>query len=171
LTSTAMAIQMSRPEREGGAVERVGEPGFWSLVLLQYRRVKPKGATGLAFETWDPSNQFLLETPTLRLVIRSDCLNSQANGGAPLQVEAADSNLSCPPGRVPHVCAGVAGALHGLNKMGAKPLPMFSFPFTEAKQREEPNNRRAERCEADLSRLPRRAVGVPWRDLQFRGPL
>jgi hypothetical protein len=106
-----------------------------------------------------PQTNSYWKTPTLRLVIRSDCLNSQANGGAPLQVEAADSNLSCPPGRVPHVCAGVAGALHGLNKMGAKPLPMFSFPFTEAKQREEPNNRRAERCEADLSRLPRRAVG------------
>ena len=38
---------------------------------LQYRRVKSKGAPGLAFETWDPSNQFPLETPTLLLVIRS----------------------------------------------------------------------------------------------------
>jgi hypothetical protein len=28
------------------------------------------GAPGLAFETWDPSNQFLLETPTRRLVIQ-----------------------------------------------------------------------------------------------------
>jgi hypothetical protein len=35
------------------------------------RRVKPLGAPGLAFETWDPSNQFLLETPTLHFVIRS----------------------------------------------------------------------------------------------------
>src|ERR1700688_55954 len=38
---------------------------------LQYRRVKPMGAPGLAFETWDPSNQFPLETPTLLFVIRS----------------------------------------------------------------------------------------------------
>jgi hypothetical protein len=29
------------------------------------------GAPGLAFKTWDPSNQFLLEIPTLRFVIRS----------------------------------------------------------------------------------------------------
>jgi hypothetical protein len=29
------------------------------------------GAPGLAFETWDPSNQFTLETPTLLFVIRS----------------------------------------------------------------------------------------------------
>jgi hypothetical protein len=29
------------------------------------------GAPGLAFETWDPSNQFPLETPTLLFVIRS----------------------------------------------------------------------------------------------------
>jgi hypothetical protein len=33
--------------------------------------VKPKGAPGLAFETWDPSNEFRLETPTLLFVIRS----------------------------------------------------------------------------------------------------
>jgi hypothetical protein len=29
------------------------------------------GAPSLAFETWDPSNQFPLETPTLLFVIRS----------------------------------------------------------------------------------------------------
>jgi hypothetical protein len=29
------------------------------------------GAPGLAFETWDPSNQFLLETPARLFVIRS----------------------------------------------------------------------------------------------------
>jgi hypothetical protein len=37
----------------------------------QYRRVKPMGAPGLVFETWDPSNQFPLEAPTLLFVIRS----------------------------------------------------------------------------------------------------
>src|SRR5450631_2141681 len=31
-----------------------------------------KGAPGLAFETWDPSNQFPLETPILLFVIRSE---------------------------------------------------------------------------------------------------
>src|ERR1700730_5296839 len=41
---------------------------------LQYRWVKSKGAPGLAFETWDPSNQFPLETPTLLFVIRSSRL-------------------------------------------------------------------------------------------------
>ncbi len=30
------------------------------------------GAPGLAFETWDPSNQFPLETPTLLFVTRSE---------------------------------------------------------------------------------------------------
>jgi hypothetical protein len=34
--------------------------------------VQSKGAPGLAFETWDPSNQFPLETPTLLFVIRSE---------------------------------------------------------------------------------------------------
>jgi hypothetical protein len=38
-----------------------------SLCPLQYPRAKSKGAPGLAFETWDPSNQFLLKTPTLLL--------------------------------------------------------------------------------------------------------
>ena len=43
-----------------------------ACALLHYRRVKPKGAPGLAFETWDPSNQFLLETPTVLFVIPRD---------------------------------------------------------------------------------------------------
>jgi hypothetical protein len=42
-----------------------------SLCPLPYRRVKPKGAPGLAFETWDPSNPFPLEALTLLFVIRS----------------------------------------------------------------------------------------------------
>ena len=48
---------------------------------LQYRWVKSKGAPGLAFETWDPSNQFPLETPTLLFVIRSE-----AEGSAVLRI-------------------------------------------------------------------------------------
>jgi hypothetical protein len=43
------------------------------MCSVQYRRVKPKGAPGLAFETWDSSNQFPLETPTLLSVIPSVC--------------------------------------------------------------------------------------------------
>src|ERR1700722_8118642 len=42
------------------------------MFSLQHRRVKSKGAPGLAFETWDPSNQFPLETLTLLFVIRSE---------------------------------------------------------------------------------------------------
>src|SRR5450631_1900569 len=63
-----------------------------------------------------------METPILPFVIPRDCLNGQAIGGSPLEVEAEDSDPYCPPGRVPHVCAGVAGALHGLNKMGRSPF-------------------------------------------------
>jgi hypothetical protein len=33
-----------------------------ACALCKKRRVKSKGAPGLAFETWDPSNRFLLET-------------------------------------------------------------------------------------------------------------
>jgi hypothetical protein len=46
---------------------------------------------------------------------------------------AEDSALSFPPGWVPHVCVGVAGALHGLNKMG-EALPLFSFACREANE-------------------------------------
>jgi hypothetical protein len=45
-------------------------------VLSAISRVKSKGAPGLAFETWDPSNQFPLETPTLLFVIRSEAEGS-----------------------------------------------------------------------------------------------
>jgi|SRR5450631_2231147 hypothetical protein len=100
-----------------------------------------------------------METPILPFVIPRDCLNGQAIGGSPLEVEAEDSDPYCPPGRVPHVCAGVAGALHGLNKMGRSPFQCLSFPCSEAKEREEPITCRAERYEADLSRPPRLAVG------------
>jgi hypothetical protein len=46
------------------------------LLPPQYRRVKPMGAPGLAFETWDPSNQFPLETPTFLFVIPSEAEGS-----------------------------------------------------------------------------------------------
>jgi hypothetical protein len=36
---------------------------------------------------------------------------------------------------VPHVCVGVAGALHGLNKMGRSPFRCF--PFRAAKSKNE----------------------------------
>ncbi len=44
------------------------------------------GAPGLAFETWDPSNQFLLEAPTLLFVIRSEAdLSRRAVEGSAVQ--------------------------------------------------------------------------------------
>jgi hypothetical protein len=43
-------------------------------VLSAISKVKSKGAPGLAFETWDPSNQFPLETPTLLFVIRREAV-------------------------------------------------------------------------------------------------
>jgi hypothetical protein len=42
---------------------------------------------------------------------------------------------------------------------GAAPLPLFSFACSEAKETKSSLARRAERCAADLSRLPRLAVG------------
>jgi hypothetical protein len=41
------------------------------LVPSALSKGETEGAPGLAFETWDPSNQFPLETPTLLFVIRS----------------------------------------------------------------------------------------------------
>jgi hypothetical protein len=91
----------------------------------------------------------------LSFVIPSDCLNCQGLGGAPLEVEAEGSALSFPPGRVPHVCAGVAGALHGLNKMGRSPFRCcLSRP---AKSKNEKN--------------PSPASRTMRSDLRFRGPL
>jgi hypothetical protein len=52
--------------------------------------VKPKGAPGLAFETWDPSNQFPLETPTLLFVIRSEAEGSAVS--LSLATEAEEEN-------------------------------------------------------------------------------
>jgi hypothetical protein len=51
----------------------------------------------------------------------SYCLSCEANSGGRLEREAEGSELSFPLGRVPHVCAGVAGALHGLTKTGEAP--------------------------------------------------
>jgi hypothetical protein len=42
---------------------------------------------------------------------------------------------------------------------GAEPLPLFSFVCSEAKETKSSLARRAERCAANLSRLPRLAVG------------
>jgi hypothetical protein len=120
-----------------------------SLYPLQHRRVKSKGAPGLAFETWDPSNQFPLETPTLLFVIRS---------------EAQDSALSFPPGRVPHVCVGAAGALHGLNRMGRSPFRCSLFTCSETKETRSS-------LPGDANDVKPTCPGVPWRDLRFRGPL
>ena len=76
--------------------------------------------------------------------IPSDCLNWQATGAARLEVEAEDSVPLCPLGRVPHVCIGAAGALHGLNKMGEAPSAVvFSVQRnrrTEGPSRAQPND-------------------------------
>ena len=39
-----------------------------------------KGAPGLAFETWDPSNQSRMENPTLTFVIPSEAEGSAVPG-------------------------------------------------------------------------------------------
>src|ERR1700692_190363 len=59
-----------------------------SLCSLHYRRVKPMGAPGLAFETWDPSNQFPLEIPTLLFIIPSVPKEHRMNELLSLAVEA-----------------------------------------------------------------------------------
>jgi hypothetical protein len=41
-----------------------------SHVLAAISKGELKGAPGLAFETWDPSNQSPLETPTFLFVFR-----------------------------------------------------------------------------------------------------
>jgi hypothetical protein len=67
---------------------------------LQYRRVKSKGAPGLAFETWDPPNQFPLETPTLLFVIRSEAEGSAVPQTLPGNTESRlATNLSSRPER------------------------------------------------------------------------
>jgi hypothetical protein len=73
--------------------------------------------------------------------------DDKGKGGAPREVEAEESVLFCPPGRVPHVCAGVAGALHGLNEMGRSP---FRCCLSRAPKPHNEKNitRRPERCEA-----------------------
>jgi hypothetical protein len=46
--------------------------------------------------------------------------------GQPIRNTQRDSAPLYPTGRVPHVCTGVAGALHGLNKMGrSRPSAVF----------------------------------------------
>jgi hypothetical protein len=127
-SATARSLQPLFPlsSRAADLLKRVGRE-MTKHVLSAISRVKSKGAPGLAFETWDPSNQFPLETPTLLFVIRSDSLNCQAIGGARLEVEAKDSVPFCPPGRVPHVCARRSRGTTWVEQDGAKPLPMLSF--------------------------------------------
>ena len=45
--------------------------GTVACALCNIDGVELKGAPGLAFETWDPSNRFPMETPTLLFVIKS----------------------------------------------------------------------------------------------------
>jgi hypothetical protein len=66
------AQPLTLSSRAADSLKRVGRE-MTKLVPSANRRVKPKGAPGLASETWDPSNQFPLETPTLLFVIRRPC--------------------------------------------------------------------------------------------------
>jgi hypothetical protein len=85
-------------------------------------------------------------TFAISFVIPSDCQNCQATGSARIEVEAEDPVSFSPPGRVPHVCAGVAGALHGLKKMGRSPFRCCLLRSAKPKQeRERPSPWRAER--------------------------
>jgi len=108
-----------------------------------------------------------------------ECLNCQATGAARLEVEAEDSVPLCPPGRVPHVCVGVAGALHGLNKMGRSPF--LCCLFRAAKSKNEKTLQQlgskapdkavilSEALRSSIANRSRRAC-AERRELQFCGP-
>ncbi len=83
--------------------------------------------------------------------------DDKGKGGAPREVEAEESVPFRPPGRVPHVCAGVAGALHGLNEMGRSP---FRCCLSRAAKpnKEKSITRRLGRCEAEPNFLESAAM-------------
>ena len=91
-----------------------------------------KGAPGLAFETWDPSNQFPLETPTLSFVIPSEAdLSRRAVEGSAVSVSVSQDLPGT--GRVPQVrptCPGVPWGVPWDENDGAKPLHCFYTLFT-----------------------------------------
>src|SRR3984957_5344153 len=64
-----LALPFCHPAAD--SLRRVGRE-MTKLVPSAIFKVKSKGGPGLAFETWDPSNQFPLETLTLLFVIRSE---------------------------------------------------------------------------------------------------
>ena len=119
-----------------------------SLIVPDLSKIDLKGAS--------VQQPLFMEPLPFPLSSRSDCLNCQATGGARLEVEAEDSVPICPPGRVPHVCAGVAGALHGLNKMGRSPFRCCLL--------------RAPKPKNEKDSHPRADDAKPC-DLRFRGPL
>jgi hypothetical protein len=84
LTSCISSPPTKPSSRAADSLKRVGRE-MTKHVPSAISRVKSKGAPGLAFETWDPSNQFPLETPTLLFVILSEALrrsiaNTELNG-------------------------------------------------------------------------------------------
>ena len=61
------------------------------------------------------------------------------------------------------VCVGVAGTLHGLNKMGRSPFQCFLLRAKKPR----PRRNLTERATDAKPTCP----GMPWRDQRFRGPL
>jgi hypothetical protein len=161
-----------------------------SLCPLQSRRVKPKGAPGLAFETWDPSNQFPLETPTPLFVIPEPQTSSKPQP-FPLSSRAADSRLRvgrsndrlpvpATDDRVPHIslvfremwdttvldgqlCRLSLGAYPDFlrSRSRRRPLMWFSLKRTTC-------SRPKPQLSTGNPGKPT-CPGVPWRDLQSRG--
>ena len=72
LTTTQIAANSKRLPLAGLFVMKRSASALFNIEE-RTRMVKSMGAPGLAFETWDPSNQFSLETPNLLFVIPSAC--------------------------------------------------------------------------------------------------
>ena len=92
-------IEATTLDRKSGGAERLSElssrfvrGGPRSATHL--RRKQSMGAPGLAFETWDPCNQFPLETPTLLFVIRSEAEGPAFSTQNPMPSLAATLPLS-----------------------------------------------------------------------------
>jgi hypothetical protein len=97
----------------------------------------------------------------------SDCLNCQATGGAPLDVEAEDSVPFLSPWTGAPCLRRRSRGTTWVEHDGAKPLPKLPFACSEVKQREEPSHL-ASRTMRSRPVPPR--PGLPWRDLRCRGP-
>jgi hypothetical protein len=84
------------------------------------------GAPGLAFETWDPSNQFPLEAPTFLFVIRSAAEGPAVRLRPPQSVQQPLSITRNPPLVIPTGAEGSAVFLHP-SPIQRKTLPLKLF--------------------------------------------